>query len=132
MLCLKLKRVSYLLDCTLGVLTLNGIPLALTLEPEWAANEKGISCIPIGSYICKRVQSPKFGNTFEVTNVPGRSNILFHIGNISDDTTGCIILGSKFGALDNKQAVLDSKSAMMSFFSALKDHDDFCLQVKSV
>jgi len=59
----------------------NQPPFALTLEREWHLNERNISCIPAGNYQCKRVQSPKFGNTFEVKDVPHRSHILFHKGN---------------------------------------------------
>jgi len=64
-----------------------------TLENTWLNNEPFISCIPAGSKICKRVDSPRYGNTFEVTDVEGRTHILFHWGNYEKNTLGCILLG---------------------------------------
>ena len=69
-----------------------------TAEDDWLDNAARVSCIPAGSYVTRRVTSPKFGETFEVTGVPGRANILFHHGNTEEDTEGCILLGSSFGA----------------------------------
>ncbi|GAG80142.1 unnamed protein product, partial [marine sediment metagenome] len=103
---LKLIRVAYIKDGTFGVLFDEETPFCLTLEREWKDNRKGESCIPIGTYSCKRVISPKFGNTFEVCNVPGRSHILFHKGNLEDDSHGCILTGEEYGKYKNKVAVL--------------------------
>ena len=76
----KLKRVAYIADGTFGVLFDEEIPFCLTVEPEWKDNQEDISCIPTGYYLCKRVQSPKFGDTFEITGVPGRDHVLLHKG----------------------------------------------------
>ena len=45
---LKLKRVSDNEDATFGVLINGNTPFAVTLEPSWEDNRKGISCIPSG------------------------------------------------------------------------------------
>ena len=64
-----------------------------TLENPWLDNAPNISCIPVGSYVCKRVISPKYGETFEITGVDGRTHILFHEGNYPSNTMGCVLLG---------------------------------------
>ena len=79
---LTLKRVSLTDDGVIGVLLSGVYPVCLTLEEEWKDNARGLSCIPAGSYKCNRVVTPKHGETFEVSGVPGgRTAILFHSGN---------------------------------------------------
>lgn len=112
---LELIRIAYVPDGTFGVLLDEDTPFCLTLEREWNDNKRNISCIPRGSYICKRIQSPKFGDTFEVCDVPGRSHILFHRGNIEDDSHGCILVGEMYEKLKGKIAVLASGKAFKEF-----------------
>lgn len=113
-----------------------------TVEEEWQNNLPSISCIPASppeGYICKRVQSPKFGNTFEVTNVPGRSHILFHALNTEEGTRGCIGLGVRLGVLrvtdeDSgekvyKLAGLSSRVAMDAWLQTMEGIDEFTLHV---
>lgn len=52
--------------------------------------------IPAGTYICRLLDHPKHGMCWEVTNVPGRTGILFHIGNDASDSEGCILVGFGF------------------------------------
>ena len=78
---LTLKRIASRPDGTFGVLLAEDVPFALTLERPWRDNRRGESCIPTGRYLCTRVNSPKFGMTWHVRNVPDRSEILFHAGN---------------------------------------------------
>jgi hypothetical protein len=70
-----------------------------TAEEDWRNNAPKVSCIVAGSYICHRVVSPKFGDVFEIANVPGRSAILIHAGNTEEDVEGCVLLGERFGGL---------------------------------
>ncbi len=125
-----LIRVAYTDEGTFGVLLDGGIPFCLTLEREWADNEVGKSCIPIGEYVCGRVNSPNHGRTFEVKDVPGRTVILFHKGNIDDDTHGCIILGEQYEPLDGHSAVLSSGKAMEEFMTRTYGLDEFALTVQ--
>ena len=83
-----LARVAPADAAMYGVLIHGLIPFATTLERPWKNNQRGISCIPAGFYECRRVKSPKFGDTFQVMHVPNRSEILFHKGNLEDDTHG--------------------------------------------
>ncbi len=124
-----LKRVEHSDKCTRGVLIYDDEIIALTLENPWKDNTKNISCIPIGTYLCEWVDSPKFGHTFEITGVKGRTHILFHPGNVEAQTRGCVLLGSMFGDLYNEPAVLNSKVTMAVFMNMLKDTESFSLNV---
>ena len=86
-------------------------------------NERSTDCIPKGEYEVHPKQSPKFGSTYEVKNVPNRSAILIHAGNFCgnvkkgwrSDVEGCILLGTATGCLGNQKAVLRSKEAVDKF-----------------
>lgn len=125
----NLLRISYIDDGTFGVLLDEKMPFCLTLERIWANNEKGESCIPVGTYACERRLSPKFGNTFEVCEVPNRSEILFHKGNLMDDSHGCILLGEQFEPLNGKTAILASGKAMQEFLERTSGTDEFILTI---
>jgi len=117
---------------TFGVLFHEGqIPFALTLERPWRNNEHGISCItPAPLYVCKRIVSPKFGNTFQVMNVPGRDEILIHKGNIQEDSHGCILIGEQFGSLQDEPAVLAAKEGFAELMRLTSAIDEFNLEIK--
>ena len=118
---LRLVRVSEYDGATLGVLCIDHVPEFVTLEDAWRDNERQISCIPVGRYTIKPRVSPKFGNTWQVMDVPERSHILFHAGNTHKDTHGCILLGLQFGRLGNETAILASRSAFLQFLQKMSD-----------
>lgn len=111
-------------------------------EDDWLDNKPQHSCIPDGTYRCKAVDSPKFGHTYEVTKVPGRSHILFHAGNTEEDTLGCLLVGNTFGALEvkdeddplkprvKKWGVVDSKKAFARFLDVLDNTPSFDLDIR--
>lgn len=108
----------------------SGIPFAVTLEKPWDDNKVNVSCIPAGDYICKKINSPKFGRVFELQNVPGRSHILIHKGNLVRDTSGCIIVGERFDPLEDKAAVLSSGDAFKELMNyQLLDMLEFWIRV---
>lgn len=123
------KRIAHNEECTQGVLIDEMEAFALTLEPPWKDNKPNISCIPSGIYICKRINSPSFGDTFEITDVPHRSNILFHKGNISENTMGCVLIAEEFGYLNNKIAIISSKKGFNEFMEKLKKNNQFQLNI---
>lgn len=134
-----LQRLVYREDGTPGVLLDLGAgapqdspePFALTLEPPWRDNAVGRSCIPVGQYTCRRVQSPKFGNTFEITDVPGRTHVLFHKGNTEDNTEGCVLVGEEFARWgDGRVSVARSGYGFMEFLDRLAAEDEFVLDVR--
>ena len=100
---------------TFGVLRIDKEVVCCTLEPSDHENMQNRSSIPCQQYICKPVESPKHGGTFEVTHVPGRSHVLFHAGNVVDSTEGCILLGQYFGKLRGQRAVLNSGETFRFF-----------------
>lgn len=77
---------------TLGRLTIDDFT-CYTLERPWKQNTPFDSCIPEGFYPVIQVDSPKFGDTYEVT-VPDRTHILFHAANWVHQLHGCIATGS--------------------------------------
>ena len=128
---LTLKRISSDSDGTYGVILDGTKPFVVTLERPWMNNEKKLSCVPPGSYLCRRRQSPKFGVTFEVEGVPNRSHILFHKGNKVEDTEGCILVAEEFGHLGNaKVAVLQSGKGFAEFMNVLIGLSEFTIHVK--
>ncbi len=108
------------------------VPFCNTLELPWSNNTQFISCIPSGLYVCERITSPTKGETFEITNVFNRSNILFHKGNIDDDTQGCILLGEGFGYISDEPAITRSRDAFNEFMEMMKDISEFRLDLRSV
>lgn len=84
---------------TLGALYIDQQPFCFTLEPPWLDNKPLKSCIPPGKYYCHPVRNTKLRSgknvafTYQISNVYGRSGILFHAGNTVADTYGCILVG---------------------------------------
>lgn len=126
-----LKRIAATADGTFGVLLDGDTPFAVTLERKWLDNRAEVSCIPVGVYACKRVASPRFGDTFEVTGVPGRSHILFHSGNTEDDSKGCILVAEQFGSINGKTAVQVSREGFAEFMARLKGVNEFTIEIKN-
>lgn len=121
---------TYHKKCTTGMLTAEFLGKRVeivSLELPWKKNQRRISCIPEGTYRVKSHTSPKFGKTFWVQDVPGRSEILFHVGNFTYDLLGCIAPGMKHADLD-KDGIMDvasSRQAMNKLLHLLwiKDFD---------
>ncbi|MBC8412774.1 hypothetical protein H8E50_03775 [bacterium] len=136
---LTLKRVSTNCDGTFGVLLLDTLPLCVTLEESWKNNLPNESCIPAGIYMCQRYYSKRFGSTFKVMDVPGRSDIVFHWGNTEVNTQGCVLIGDSYGAMmafdddENEHqmqpAIIKSKYAFKKLIQKLHDKDELCLSI---
>ena len=116
---------------TFGVLKLDKQLFCWTLEPSDRLNKPNESCIPAQQYLCRRVRSPKFGETFMITNVPGRTDVLFHAGNVKDDTLGCILLGQTLGKLKGQRAILNSGKTFEDFLLAMSGLQIFHLTIKT-
>ncbi len=119
---------------TLGVLYVPGARPFSTLELPWKNNLRGISCIPQGLYPCRRVADRKtlggsfIADTFEVTGVPNRSGVLFHVGNYPKDTMGCILVGS----YHNGGLLCDSKKGFAEFMDTLARVSEFELSIQKL
>lgn len=126
---LTLSRVGFADVHTPGVLFFGDIPRFCTLELPWRDNGREVSCIPVGFYVCERHRSPKFGETFWVKGVPGRSEIIFHAGNWLVDTRGCILLGMSWASESREPMLQGSRVAMNRFLNLLDGVERFELVV---
>lgn len=114
---------------TFGVMREGQTPFALTLERPWEDNAPNRSCVPAGVYLCEAYDSPKFGPTYRVLDVPGREGILFHTGNRLRDTLGCILVGEEF-ALDGERPFLArSRDGFHEFLQRVKGNQRFSLRI---
>jgi uncharacterized protein DUF5675 len=106
-------------------------------ELPWRENQRGISCIPAGTYRCSLVDSPRFGRVYELKDVPARSHILIHAGNYAGDkalgfksnSEGCLLPGSATGELAGQQAVTASRYSLKQLMDELFG-EDFMLTIK--
>lgn len=114
---------------TFSAVTVDGQPVCVALEPYGRDNKQNISSINPGQYLCKRYSSARYPSTFEITNVAGRSKVLFHVGNWSHDTEGCILLGESFSILNGKWAIGMSGKAFSEFMGLMYGVDEFLLTV---
>ena len=127
---LRLTRITSSAEYgTFGCLVFNGQPICVTLEPYHRDNKQGVSCIPAGCYTLERYDSPKFGDTWIIDDVQGRSYVLFHWGNLDDHTQGCVLLGESFGTLGGEWAILSSKQAFSEFMALSKGYDRMSLVI---
>ena len=126
----EIIRVEKGHDGTFGVLRLGGRVFCVTLEPPDRGNQRDRSCIPAGRYVCRRVDSPAFGPTFEITGVPGRTHILFHAGNVVRDTRGCVLLGRHFGQVGEDRGVVQSRSAVAEFLARCSGENGFEFEIR--
>lgn len=106
----------------MGTVILPSGKVIRSIERPWLNNRPNISCIPEGVYPAKwleRSGSGRYKRVWHVTGVPGRSGILFHVGNLVRHSRGCILPGMKWGKLEGVSAVLSSGSALSAMRSEL-------------
>ena len=118
-------------DGMFGVILLDDGSSWSTGELPWKDNKNGISAIPPGTYNCKWINSPKHGECYQITGVPGRDMIEIHSANFMGDVSkgktsqllGCVALGKSVGTLSGQKAVLASKPAISEFETNLAKQD---------
>ena len=99
----ELER-TYYPDWTKGLIKINDVILAHSLELPWLENQRNISCIPEGIYPIVRRQSARFRDHLLIEDVPDRDLILLHPANdASEELRGCVapvmrLLGSDKGS----------------------------------
>ena len=125
---------------TLGVLVAGDLTLQV-MEPPDRDNRPNRSSIPTGLYEVQPHVSPRFGRVLSVTEVPSRSHILIHSGNVGGDaelgyhthTLGCLLPGLRRGRLEVRgrvqRAVLGSRPALRHLM-AWADEAPFTLEVR--
>ncbi len=109
---ITLERFCYHPNATLGVIEVDSERF-YTVERPWLDNKANVSCIPVGTYEMGWRESPRFGETWHVKDVPDRTHILIHVANFSRDVQGCIGLGMSL--MGDTVAVSESKKAVTRF-----------------
>jgi hypothetical protein len=127
-------RTKYRNDGTFGTLYIDDWPVCVTLELPWKNNDPQVSCIPTIQTYAERVESLKFGNTFEVKNVPNRTHILFHGANTIADLLGCIGLAEFYHRFAGQAGVANPSkgAAMIEFHQLTKDVNKFDLHIYDI
>lgn len=111
-------------SCTHGKLYVNGVFECFTLEDKDRKLESGggkiygQTAIPRGSYEVIINFSQRFKRDLPLLlNVAGFSGVRIHAGNTSEDTEGCILVGSSRG----DQRVNNSRVAFNKLFDQLDE-----------
>ena len=126
-----IRITSSMTQGTRGVMLIDRQPQCLTLELPWRMNVPFESCIPEGEYLCERYMSARYKETYIVLGVYSRDAILFHPGNFLEDTDGCIIPGSSFGAPNARPLVVSSRYAFNQMMDRLRGRDEFHLTIRN-
>lgn len=128
---LRLARIELSAYATYGMLLdEENRQHGVTLELPWKDNAPDVSCIPAGTYTAERYFSPHHGyDVFRLTDVPNRSDVEMHIGNLAKDSLGCILLGSNFGLVGDQHGITGSQAAFAKFMNTMGGVDSFTLTV---
>lgn len=123
---LKIKR-TYHPDCTTGFITYGDFR-AMTLELPDKNNQQCVSCIPFGRYECKKHVSPSHGDCISIKNVVGRTHVLIHAANWTDQLLGCVAVGETLKPSDRGIMVTSSRKTLKKLMAILPDK--FLLEIK--
>lgn len=128
---ITLLRVSREPAGCFGVLLQDSIPFACTVERTYPlAGNVQLVKIPAGTYTCKKTIFHKKGyQTYEITGVAGHSRLLFHRGNVEDDSEGCVLVGQGFGLVSGRDGILYSTAGFHEFMRRAADRDSFTLVI---
>ncbi len=111
-----------------------GALLAVTLERTYLDSSEYSPKIPPGDYVCIRglhrlKDDQKSFETFEIADVPGHFDVLFHRGNWATDSEGCVLLGCERGVLNMRPAIMRSREAFDRFMRLQEGLSSFALSV---
>lgn len=118
------------------LLNSEGKQIAVTLEHSYMKDGENRPKVKTGSYVCKlgphRLASMKHNfDTYEIENVPGHTDILFHRGNNENDSEGCVLLGEKLMKNDDGSYwINNSKVTFSKFMNHQAGVPEFNLEVK--
>lgn len=101
-----------------------------TLENPWLDNKRHESCVPEGTYSLLFRESPLVSRltmndhtfSYELMNVEGRSNIIFHQGNYVKNTDGCILLGNRLDFQYTTPVVWQSRPTFDKFIQMMHNN----------
>jgi hypothetical protein len=133
---LTLKRLSDERDGVFGELLLDDELLCRTVERRWHNNQRMISCIPLGEYLCVKRVSPKYGHHWHLLDVPSRDLILIHNANWAHQLNGCIGVGKDFAVGTDKTTGIKAKmvTSSVSTMAMLRERlpDSFSIKIEGV
>lgn len=136
---LILKRTNFREDGIFSeLLGDEGQNLFITLEHSYPSNMGNyFPKIPDGSYECIRgmhrlIDMDHDFETFEITGVKGHYDILFHIGNFQDDSSGCVLVGGQIKKTPTVWTIIDSRHSFDEFMELQTGVDKFTLIVTSI
>lgn len=108
---IELQRIERKCDRVFGLMSINGASFCDTLEPA--------NCIPAGTYKMRITWSPHFKCWLpELLNVPGRTAIRIHAGNLPQHTRGCILVGQH-----QQNYLMNSKAALTDLMQQFGKHE---------
>lgn len=114
----------------LGMLLIDGQVFCCVLEPPDNGNQRNISCVPPGQYICERYYSKRFKRElFRLTRVPFRQAIAIHSGREVAHTEGCLLLGSHWQKLQYGRKLSNSGRTLNNFMLVMDGVDRFLLTI---
>lgn len=134
----RIVRVTRSNDHTAGVFVWREKAVAVTLELPWRNNKREWSCIPEGVYRCVKTENRKLlsgeviPETYEITGVPDRDGILFHIGNSPKDTRGCVLVAQNFAIVREHQTILNSRTGFGEWLKQIGYPANFQLEIVSL
>jgi len=104
----------------------------MTLELPDMNNTRYISRIPAGTYNAVIHNSPRFGKTLWIQDVPNRSEILIHQGNYHTQIKGCILIGQNHIDINNDglKDVTSSRKSMAKLMSQLQGLESIEITIK--
>ena len=87
----------------------------------------GQTCIPSGEYVIILNKSPRFKKILpRLLNVKGFEGVLIHSGNTVQDSSGCILVGTKL----SNGVIKDSRKALNALMEKLNNEKDIKLIIK--
>lgn len=136
---IKVKRVAFKKDYTIGKLYIDGKYVCDTLEDrdrglDDSMNEEDIkkkkvygeTAIPYGTYKVSITYSNKFKKMLPlIESVKGFSGIRIHSGNTAKDSLGCILVG------ENKEVgkVINSRKTFDKLFDLIKNEKNLFITI---
>ncbi len=134
---LTLKRTQALESGIFGeLLDSNNRLMAVSLEHAYKSFVGGwIAKIPLGTFTCVRGEHYLHGmttpfETFEVTGIDGHAGLLFHWGNFSKDSEGCILVGTNVvGPIGGAKMITQSRAAFARLMRLQSGIQTFQLRV---
>lgn len=111
----------------------DGTRISRTCELPNADNPTGHRCIIAGRFLCRRRWSAKHGcEVFEITGVPGRTDIEIHPANWPFQLLGCVAPGESIEVINGKRGVTNSRATFDAFMREMQGINEFWLDVVDV